>query len=96
MLLQQRPHKGVWAGLWSLPMFEDEASLLASSGPAALEAMPRIEHALTHFDWVLHTRRAELPAMTFATGPLPAGQWVAREALADYALPAPLKKMIAP
>ncbi len=96
VLLQQRPHKGVWAGLWSLPMFEDEASLLASSGQAALEPMPRIEHALTHFDWVLHTRRADLPAMTFDPDALPAGQWVARETLGSYALPAPLKKMIAP
>ncbi len=96
VLLQQRPHKGVWAGLWSLPMFEDEPSLLASSGTTPLEAMPRIEHALTHFDWVLHTRRAELPPLTFDPDALPAGQWVAREALAQYALPAPLKKMIAP
>jgi len=93
VLLQQRPHKGVWAGLWSLPMFDDEASLLGASGHAPLETMPRIEHALTHFDWVLHTRRAEV---TFASEGLPEGEWVAREALGAYALPAPLKKLIAP
>jgi len=99
VLLQQRPDKGVWAGLWSLPMFDDEASLRAacadSSGAtgAPMEAMPRIEHALTHFDWVLHTRRVQNPV---ADAGLPAGQWVAREELARYALPAPLKKLIDP
>ncbi len=94
VLLQQRPDKGVWAGLWSLPMFEDEASLLQQAGPLALAepaVLPRIEHALTHFDWVLHTRRLELPDEQAV--PL-TGQWVAREALPAYALPAPLKKLL--
>ncbi|MFY7863293.1 A/G-specific adenine glycosylase [Roseateles sp.] len=100
VLLQQRPAKGVWAGLWSLPLFDDEAALQAAAqgldlgqGPGqGLETMPRIQHALTHFDWTLHTQRAELQRR-----PADAqfhGQWVARERLADYALPAPLKKMI--
>ncbi len=97
VLLQQRPGTGVWAGLWSLPMFDDEAALLGAAGPigADLEVMPRIEHALTHFDWVLHTRRAEVAAGVFSTSaPAPGGEWVARERLAEYALPAPLKKLI--
>ncbi|MBV8603540.1 MAG: A/G-specific adenine glycosylase [Pelomonas sp.] len=97
VLLEQRPGTGVWAGLWSLPMFDDEAALHAAAaadfGGAALEVLPRIEHALTHFDWVLHTRRAELPP-DFLPGAGGQGQWVAREALAQYALPAPLKKLI--
>ncbi|MGS0755730.1 A/G-specific adenine glycosylase [Roseateles sp. GG27B] len=94
VLLQQRPATGVWAGLWSLPLFDDEAALqqAASLAGAQLEVMPRIQHTLTHFDWVLHTHRAEMPAMPQQP---PAGQWVARERLAEYALPAPLKKMIA-
>ena len=93
VLLQQRPDTGVWAGLWSLPMFDDEATLLAQSAGAPLEVLPRIEHALTHLDWVLHTRRAELTP-DFLPSPEWQGQWVAREELAQYALPAPLKKLI--
>ncbi len=94
VLLQQRPETGVWAGLWTLPLFDDEAALKqATQGFAGEpEVLPRIEHALTHFDWVLHPRRAVLtnghPAMA-------EGQWVARERLASYALPAPLKKLLA-
>mgnify|MGYP000858972882 CR=1 FL=1 len=88
VLLQQRPAPGVWAGLWTLPLFDDEASLRAAAG-GQLEPLPRIEHALTHFDWVLHPVRAVL---SDAAPALP-GIWVAREELASYALPAPLKKL---
>ncbi len=95
VLLQQRPATGVWAGLWSLPLYDDEAALQVAAEllGAKLEVMPRIAHALTHFDWILHTRRADLLAEAGEAGP--GGVWVARERLAEYALPAPLKKMIA-
>lgn len=89
VLLQQRPATGVWAGLWTLPMFDDEASARAALPGSEPATLPRIQHALTHFDWVLHTLRAEAPE-----GPTPGGTWVARERIADYALPAPLKKLI--
>jgi len=89
VLLTQRPETGVWAGLWTLPMFDDEASARAALPGGAPETLPRIQHALTHFDWVLHTLRAEAPE-----GMVPGGTWVAREKLASYALPAPLKKLI--
>ncbi|MCV2354639.1 A/G-specific adenine glycosylase [Paucibacter sp. B2R-40] len=95
VLLQQRPSTGVWAGLWSLPLYDDEAALQVAAERlgAKLEVMPRIAHALTHFDWILHTRRADV--LTEAGEAGPGGVWVARERLAEYALPAPLKKMIA-
>ncbi len=93
--LEQRPERGVWAGLWTLPVFDDEAALAAQAqsmgAQGELEVMPRIEHALTHFDWVLHPRRAALGAAA-GTGE---GRWVAREELASYALPAPLKRLLA-
>ena len=71
------------------PAVVDLSLILAALPGAVLETLPRIEHALTHFDWVLHTMRVEAPE-----GNLPGGTWVAREKLADYALPAPLKKLI--
>ncbi|HLO96910.1 MAG TPA: NUDIX domain-containing protein, partial [Burkholderiaceae bacterium] len=90
---EQRPARGVWAGLWTLPLFEDEAQLLSQAqrlSALAPEPLPRIEHALTHFDWVLHPRR--LPLGTAAEPG--EGVWVAREELGRYALPAPLKKLL--
>ncbi|MGM9516842.1 A/G-specific adenine glycosylase [Roseateles sp. DB2] len=91
--LEQRPARGVWAGLWTLPLFEDEAQLLSHLQPLSTlppEPLPRIEHALTHFDWVLHPRRLALQQ----PADLGAGAWVAREDLPRYALPAPLKKLL--
>ncbi|WP_422011902.1 A/G-specific adenine glycosylase [Roseateles sp.] len=89
VLLQQRPATGVWAGLWTLPMFDDEGAARAALPGVALETLPRLQHALTHFDWVLHTLRAEV-----GDAASPGGTWVARETLGAYALPAPLKKLI--
>ena len=89
VLLQQRPATGVWAGLWTLPMFDSEHTAQAAVPGVGLETLPRIEHSLTHFDWVLHTSRAELHRPSV----LP-GTWVARDNLVAYALPAPLKKLL--
>ncbi|WP_374435116.1 A/G-specific adenine glycosylase [Inhella sp.] len=88
--LQQRPAKGVWAGLWTLPLFDSEPELQALLPEQVLELLPRIEHALTHFDWVLHPRRALWPQ---GEPELP-GRWVAREELPRYGLPAPLRKLL--
>ena len=94
--LQQRPDRGVWAGLWTLPLHDDQASLDAAAAALGVrtEALPPIAHALTHFDWTLHPRRAALPRAPDAAllGP---GRWVGREDLADVALPAPLRRMLA-
>ena len=53
-----------------------------------MEPLPRIEHALTHLDWVLHTLRGPAPLEA------PEGTWVAWANLHRYALPAPLKKLL--
>ena len=94
--LQQRPATGVWAGLWTVPLHEDEAALLAVAEAAGggLDSLPDIEHALTHFDWTLHPRRAVLPRKP-ATRSLGEGRWVAKRELADIALPAPIRRLLA-
>ena len=71
--------------------YDSEAELQSGSpGPSGLQLLPRIDHALTHFDWVLHPRLARWSG---ADPPLE-GRWVAAEQLASYGLPAPLKKLI--
>ncbi len=102
--MQQRPAEGVWAGLWTLPLIEGEAALqglldtlAAGLGqPLRAELQPTLHHALTHFEWVLHPRRLELPARPAALpeGLLP-GRWLPPSAWAGLALPAPLKKLLA-
>ena len=91
--LTQRPDTGVWAGLWTLPMFDDEVALRAQAIAldAELLALPSIAHSLTHFDWLLHPHQAHLSRATPMSGP---GEWVARESLPSYAVPAPLKRLL--
>jgi A/G-specific adenine glycosylase len=91
--LQQRPATGVWGGLWSLPLFDDEAALRAALGPGA-EApalLPQIQHALTHFDWLLHPRRADWQS---PEEPFGEGRWVAPADWPAHGMPAPLRKLL--
>ncbi|MBH9551317.1 A/G-specific adenine glycosylase [Inhella gelatinilytica] len=89
--LQQRPSPGVWAGLWSLPLFDAEADLRAAVGLRTVELLPRIDHALTHFDWVLHPRQVR---WSDSAPPLEVGQWVSPTDRPRYGMPAPLKKLL--
>jgi A/G-specific adenine glycosylase len=61
--LEQLPETGVWAGLWTLPLLDDEAAIETMLGPercGQAEAQPRLKHVLTHLDWHLHPRRLVL------------------------------------
>ncbi len=95
--LVQRPPQGVWAGLWTLPLFDaqEPAVAWAQGVDADWRALPPIEHALTHFDWVLHTAAARVgrDLSDDETARLGAGRWVAPQALDDVALPAPLRRL---
>lgn len=94
--LQQRPASGVWAGLWSLPLFEEPAALDAalSALGAEAEALPAVEHALTHFDWTLHPRRAALAARDAVAPLLGSGRWAPFSELPAIGLPAPLRRLL--
>jgi len=101
--LTQRPGRGVWAGLWSLPEFEapDSLNTLLQGWPGHGEWLPVIEHALTHFDWKLQPLRWQLPARlsaartTSLTAQLAAGRWVTVEQALQMGLPAPVRKLLA-
>jgi A/G-specific adenine glycosylase len=64
VLLERRPSRGIWGGLWAPPEFPDEKSakawLAAGYGPLAQRPaqLPSVRHAFTHFDldiqpWVI-------------------------------------------
>ncbi|MCM5678694.1 A/G-specific adenine glycosylase [Schlegelella sp. S2-27] len=90
--LTQRPDTGVWGGLFSLPEFATLDALHEAAGAhgSAAVAQPTIEHALTHFDWVLHPIKLPLEEAPRWSG----GQWVRYERLPDIGLPAPLRKLL--
>ena len=98
--LVQRPARGVWAGLWSLPEFDSAEALAAASArwPGAGELLPPIEHALTHFDWTLEPKRWTLPARARLPQALAAmpGAWFEPAAALALGLPAPIRRLLQP
>jgi A/G-specific adenine glycosylase len=100
--LVQRPSRGVWAGLWSLPEFDTPQQLrrLLASWPGQCETLPAIEHALTHFDWTLQPLHWRLPARLGAkrvdalAAQLPPGRWFRLEQALQMGLPAPVRKLL--
>jgi A/G-specific adenine glycosylase len=63
VLLEKRPHSGIWGGLWTFPQFETRESAshwvnLQAGGDAqgrlnSFEELPPYSHAFTHFDLTL-------------------------------------------
>ena len=100
--LVQRPEKGVWASLWSLPEFAGLGMLRqwAADGPGQAEVLPAIQHTLTHFDWTLEPLRWTLPSRLPAAqrqhieARLPAGRWVSVADALELGLPAPVRKLL--
>jgi A/G-specific adenine glycosylase len=101
LLLAQRPSPGVWGGLWSLPEYPNPQALdtEARDWPGQGLWLPDIRHALTHFDWTLHTLAWQLPAeaeVPAALQAVPNGRWASLDEARSLGLPAPLKKLLAP
>lgn len=102
VLLVRRPERGVWAGLWSLPQFDDvPAALAAVDGwPGDGEALPPIRHALTHFDWQLEPLRWRLPVDAGApllraiAARFDASRWLPLSDALAMSLPAPVRRLL--
>jgi A/G-specific adenine glycosylase len=96
--LVQRPDKGVWAGLWTLPEFADEAALEAAVAGWRGEGQwqTTIQHALTHFDWTLKPMLWTWPERGAAPPEqdLPPGRWFTLEDALASGLPAPIRKLL--
>ena len=98
----RRPATGVWAALWSLPEFGDEAELRAAGErwPGMPRPLPSFTHVLTHLDWTFHPRVWALPADTPAdvvgavTAAWPEGRWHTLEEALASGVPAPLRKLL--
>ena len=101
--LVRRPATGVWAGLWTLPLYDtvDALQRQATHWPGRGEALAEIRHALTHFDWRLQPWRQRLPARLSAArlaaleATLPEGRWFSLAQALAAGLPAPVRKLLA-
>ena len=98
-LLQQRPEKGLLAGLWQPVLWEGEvlpeAEILArlramglDTGTAAPEALPAAKHIFSHIEWHMNGIRLIVPQQSAPAGCV----WASREALQnEYTLPGAFK-----
>jgi len=106
ILMYRRADKGIWGGLLTLPEFADRRActtyLQQALGEHALPVpLAAFEHVFTHFrlhiePMLLHASAlpAVLPPVSEDADQPSRWQWVALDALADAALPAPLRKLL--
>ena len=99
VLVEKRPAKGIWGGLWSLPEVEADADPVRALkhdwglDAASTEALAPFEHAFTHYTlevtpWLLR------PGKGRALGRETAAMWLPLSDLAGAALPSPVKKLL--
>ena len=91
--LEKRPAKGIWAGLYCLPVFDTREELLAALPPAEqrhTQDLSPFVHVLTHKDLHLH------PVLLRSSGQPQgdAARWVDAQEWARLGLPAPVRKLL--
>lgn len=99
ILLVERPDKGIWGGLWSLPEFslreaaETFVQKWDKKNQWDWEPLSPVKHAFTHYRLTLHpflirlpsAKQVRLPKMT---------RWVDRKDCHQVGLPAPIHKIM--
>lgn len=97
-LWQQRPHSGLWGGLWCLPIIEDdvEFSQLCQQLNLVSKVEPvKISHSFTHFTWILtaHIFRIDPDQQEFLQTEL-IGEWCSPQKATQMGIPTAMKKLI--
>ena len=96
VLLERRPARGVWGGLYSLPELPAEDSprdwcaRVLGAVVAAERVLETIEHAFTHFDLDLAPRLLELAASPSAVMDRDDWHWCRPGTALDVGVPAPV------
>jgi len=98
LMLEKRPSRGVWGGMWSLPelpLGADPAShCLDRFGLTAQtqRAWPQLSHSFTHFRLHIQPVQVQLaPRRTTSPGQV----WLPPADALDAALPTPVRKLVA-
>jgi A/G-specific adenine glycosylase len=98
LMLEKRPARGIWGGLWSLPELGPEADPSSHCRDRfgftaqTQQALPSFSHSFTHFK--LHILPVQ---MQLAPRPstLPGQIWLSPADALDAALPTPVRKLVA-
>ncbi len=98
LMLEKRPARGIWGGLWSLPELAPDADPAAfchahfGFTPLAQQALPGFSHSFTHFK--LHIQPIQLQLAPRQTS-RPGQTWLTPADALNAALPAPVRKLVA-
>ncbi|MEO7886856.1 A/G-specific adenine glycosylase [Polaromonas sp.] len=99
--LEKRSSKGIWGGLYCLPVFESDDALTADLPPSLrerLDPLPAFVHVLTHKDlhlspWIAGFR-AEQSMPKAVVSPERPGAWFGPAEWSALGLPAPIRKLL--
>jgi A/G-specific adenine glycosylase len=97
VLLEKRPSKGIWGGLWSLPEADagadiaGEVSRRYGIAGATPDPLPRFEHAFTHFTLEVAPWRVPLPTRPDCAA---GTSWLSLADVSGAALPSPVKALL--
>lgn len=96
--LEQRPSKGIWGGLWSLPEF---ANLKALQTQLALDGLPTqtrplapIKHAFSHYKLTIEPHLLVLDKMPQKISENSKSQWYDNQQIHTIGLATPIKKLL--
>lgn len=97
-LWQQRPHSGLWGGLWTLPIVENDLEFERQVQQFKLKTQVKavqISHSFTHFTWILDTYifKIDHDEQEFIQTEL-GGEWMSAQNVADFGIPTAMKKLI--
>lgn len=97
ILLEKRPSRGIWGGMWSLPELATEHDPVRhclerfgsdAENPAPL---PHLSHSFTHFKLHIHPVKLYLKSRSIA---VPGQQWLSPPDALNAALPTPIRKLV--
>ncbi len=100
VLLERRPARGIWGGLYSLPELPPEDSAhewcvrMLGAAVAVERVLATIEHAFTHFDLDLTPRLLELAASPSAVMDRDDWHWCRPGTRLDVGVPAPVAALL--
>lgn len=98
ILLEQRPSKGIWGGLWSLPEFSDLKALktqLALQGlPTSTRPIAPIKHLFSHYKLTIEPHLLELSTTPQKVTENDKSQWYDSQQLHTIGLASPIKKLL--
>ena len=97
-LWQQRPHSGLWGGLWTLPIIENDLEFERQVQEFKLKTQLKpvqISHSFTHFTWILEIYIFSIDSderefIQTEWG----GEWITSQNAADLGIPTAMKKLI--